>query len=86
MEPADLRRRARQEADELGPEPLDVAERPRWREERWGAAVLLCGLADDDPDLLRRMVDSEVSDPIAKALLYDAIALAGLRDLDPPSD
>lgn len=54
MEPADLRRRAREEADELGSEPVNPAERALWREERWGAVVLLAGLADDDPALLRR--------------------------------
>ncbi len=48
MEPAELRRRAREESDELGPEPVNPAERELWREERRGAVVFLAGLADDD--------------------------------------
>jgi len=49
-----MRLGATDEADELGPEPTDEAERDLWREERCGAVVLLCGLADDDAELLRR--------------------------------
>jgi hypothetical protein len=41
----------RQEADELGPEPPG-SEAELWREERWGAVVLLAGLADDNVELL----------------------------------
>jgi hypothetical protein len=49
MDPAELRLRAIEEVDELGPEPSDAAELDLWREERWAAVVLLCGLADDNP-------------------------------------
>jgi hypothetical protein len=49
----ELRARARREADELGPEPPGP-ELGLWREERWGAVVLLAGLADDDAELLRQ--------------------------------
>jgi hypothetical protein len=52
-----------------------------WREERWGAVVLLCGLADDNPDLLRRAaaeVAEEWADQRANALLLDAAALAAI--------
>jgi hypothetical protein len=52
MEASELRPRARQEADELGPQ-ASGAEAESWREERWGAVVLLAGLADDNADLLR---------------------------------
>jgi hypothetical protein len=45
-----LQARARQEADELGPEPRG-REAKLWREERWGAVVLLAGLADDKVEL-----------------------------------
>jgi hypothetical protein len=51
MDASELRARARQEADELGPEPPGT-EVDLWREERWGAVVLLAGLADDDAELL----------------------------------
>ncbi|HEY6316526.1 MAG TPA: hypothetical protein VI462_01405 [Acidimicrobiia bacterium] len=54
MDAAELRHWAIEEADELGPEPADAAELELRREERWGAVVLLCGLADDDPEVLRR--------------------------------
>jgi hypothetical protein len=79
MEPADLRRRARAEADELGPEPADRAERELWREERRGAVVLLAGLADDDAASLRRaalQVAGEWVDRQVNALLLDAATLA----------
>ncbi len=69
------------EADKLGPEPADVAELDLWREERWGAVVLLCGLADDNPDVLRRaasQVADEWADQRANALLLDAAALAAI--------
>jgi len=38
---------------ELGPEPAGT-EADLWRQERWGAVVLLAGLADDDTELLRK--------------------------------
>ena len=53
MDASELRTRARQEADELGPEPPG-AEAELWREERWGAVVLLAGLGDDNVELLRQ--------------------------------
>jgi hypothetical protein len=43
VDASELRARARQEADELGPEPPGT-EADLWREERWGAVVLLAGL------------------------------------------
>ena len=52
-----------------------------WREERSGAVVLLCGLADDDPEMLRRAaseVADECADQRANALLRDAAALAAI--------
>ena len=45
MDASELCTRARQEADELGPEPSGT-ETELWREERWGAVVLLAGLMD----------------------------------------
>src|SRR6516165_5460000 len=59
MDASELRARARQEADELGPQPPGT-EAHLWREERWGAVVLLAGLADDDAELLRQAA-SEVA-------------------------
>jgi hypothetical protein len=44
MDAYELRARARQEAAGLGPEPPGT-EAELWREERWGAVVLLAGLA-----------------------------------------
>jgi hypothetical protein len=84
IEPADLRRRACEEADELGPEPANRAERELWREERRGAVVLLAGLADDDPAKLRRAaleVAGEWADRDVNALLLDAAALAGCGEV-----
>jgi hypothetical protein len=52
MDAAELRARARLEADELGPNPPG-REAELWREERCGAVVLLAGLADDNFELLR---------------------------------
>jgi hypothetical protein len=82
MKPGELRRRVCEEADELGPEPADGADRELWLGERWGAVVPLCGLADDDPALLRQAasdVADEWADPLARALLLDAAALAGIE-------
>ena len=81
MDAADLRQRAIEEADELGPEPANPAEVDLWREERWGAVVLLCGLADDNPDLLRgaaSQVADEWADQRVNTLLLDAAALAAI--------
>jgi hypothetical protein len=57
MDASELRARARQEANELGPEP-PVTEVDLWREERWGAVVLLAGPADDNADLLRQAIST----------------------------
>jgi hypothetical protein len=78
MDASVLRARARQEADELGPEPPGT-EAELWREERWGAVVLLAGLADDNGELLRQaanQVVSEWADREAARLLLDAATLA----------
>ena len=55
MDAAQLGARARQEADELGPEPAGT-EAELWRVERWGAVVLLVGLADPSEILVSRTV------------------------------
>jgi hypothetical protein len=78
MDASELRARARQEADELGPEPPG-SEAELWREERWGAVVLLAGLADDNAELLRHAANataSEWTDREAARLLLDAATLA----------
>ncbi|HEV3451798.1 MAG TPA: hypothetical protein VG869_11410 [Acidimicrobiia bacterium] len=54
MDASELRAQAIQEADELGPEPIDRNEHALWLEERRGAIVLLSALADHDPAVLRR--------------------------------
>jgi hypothetical protein len=49
------------------------------RKERWGAVVLLAGLADDDAELLRQaanQVAAEWADREAARLLLDAATLA----------
>jgi hypothetical protein len=74
MDAFELRARARQEADELGPEP-PASDAELWREERWGAVVLLAGLADDDAALLRQAANqtaSEWTDREAARMLLDA--------------
>ncbi len=69
--------RALEEAEDLGEEPGGPGL-SLWREERWGAVVLLAGLGDEDPELLRKasraVVDPE--DGLARALLVDAALLA----------
>ena len=78
MDASELRAHARQEADELGPEPPG-REAELWREERWGAVVLLAGLADDDVDLLRQAANetgTEWTDQETARLLLDAATLA----------
>jgi len=50
-----------------------------WREERWGAVVLLAGLADDDAELLRQAANgiaAEWADQEAAHLLLDAATVA----------
>jgi|SRR6516165_8235100 hypothetical protein len=72
-------RAPRQEAEELGPEPAGT-QAERGREERWGAVVLLAGLADDDAALLRqaaRETAAEWTNKEAAPLLVDAATLAG---------
>jgi hypothetical protein len=78
MDALALRARASQEADELGPEPSG-AELELWREERWGAVVLLAGLADDDVELLRQAANetaAEWTGREAARLWLDAATLA----------
>jgi hypothetical protein len=78
MDASELRARARHEADELGPEPPGT-EAELCREERWGAVVLLAGLADDDVELLRQtanQVADELERQAVRKLLLDAAQLA----------
>jgi hypothetical protein len=78
MNAAELRARAHEEADELGPEPNSRAERTLWHEERRGAVVLLAGLADYDSALLRRAaleIAGELVDRPARDLLLEAAEL-----------
>ena len=78
MDASELRARARQEADELGPEPPGP-EADLWREERWGAVVPLAGLADDEVELLCQAANetaTEWTDREAARLLLDAATLA----------
>jgi len=67
----------------LARSPADLAERALWREERRGAAVLLCGFTDDDARLLRRAaieVAGEWADRRINALLLDAAGLANVGE------
>jgi hypothetical protein len=78
VDASELRAPARQEADELGPEPPGT-EAELWREERWGAVVLLAGLADDDAELLREaanQIAAEWADREAARLPLDAATVA----------
>ena len=73
--PHELRARAMQEANELGPEPADPRDRRLWLEERRGAVVLLAYLADRDPAQLRAAaleLAGEWVDPVTRDLLLDA--------------
>jgi hypothetical protein len=50
-----------------------------WREERWGAVVLLAGLADDDAERLRQAANGiapEWADRETAQLLLDAATVA----------
>jgi len=72
--------RARQEADELGPEP-SCPELEPWRKERWDAVVLLAGPADDNVELLRQAASeltAEWTDREAARLLFDVATLGEL--------
>lgn len=74
MDLADLRARAAEEANELGPEPLDAREHGAWTEERRGAVELLAALAGWDQALLRRAtleIAYEWADRSATQLLID---------------
>jgi hypothetical protein len=60
--------------EQPGPEPA-ATQAERWREERWGAVVLLAGLTDDNADRIRRAaneVAGEWADREAAELLLDA--------------
>ena len=62
----------------MGPEPPGREAELR-REERWGAVVLLAGLADDDVELHRQAANAvavEWTDQEAARLLLDAAILA----------
>jgi hypothetical protein len=85
VDSSEPRARARQEADELGPEPPDT-EAELWREERWGVVVLPAGLAEDDAELLRqaatasaaisaatRLATAAGSAPSALAMLFSRV-------------
>jgi hypothetical protein len=80
MDASELRARARDEADELGPEPPGI-EAELWRQERWGAVVLRAGLADDNVEVLRQAtngVAAEWADREAARLLLDAATVADI--------
>jgi hypothetical protein len=66
-----VRARAREEADELGPEPADPHEYAMWAEERRGAVVLLAGLSDWNPALYREaaLISAEWAPAVAHLLL-----------------
>lgn len=77
-----LRDRARQEANELGPEPEDPGDKQIWLEERHGAVELLAALAEWNEALLRRSafeVASEWMDREVSQLLIDAAMLIETR-------
>jgi hypothetical protein len=69
---AELCDRARNEIDELGPEPANPHDRATWHTERYDAAVRLVALADYDGELLRRAANSEWVSIAARELLFDA--------------
>jgi hypothetical protein len=80
MTPSELRNRAEQELDELGPEPAAVMDQAIWLEERRGAVELLAGLGGWDAALLRRAalaVAGEWKPPQLSQLLLDAAAVSG---------
>lgn len=85
MEPQALRVRARQEVDELGPEPRGLAERAVWDEERRGAIELLAALANWDQAALRRAaleVAAEWTDRLTSRLLIDASNVSPVDERD----
>lgn len=67
-----LRKRARIEADELGPEPADPHDHALWAEERRGAVVLLAALADWRASVCREAALLAEWDPFVQHLLLDA--------------
>jgi hypothetical protein len=71
--PDELRARAREEIDELGPEPTYAREHALWVEERRGAVVLLAALAHWNASLCRRAAfDADHWDPFVQRVLLDA--------------
>jgi len=60
---AELRRRARREVDELGPEPSGGHDQARWIEEQRAAVELLAVLADWNTASLQRAAFQIADDP-----------------------
>jgi hypothetical protein len=73
MDGIELRERAKQEADELGPVPANPREHEIWIEERRGAIVLLAGLADWNRQLLPSAATDEWVTIAARDLLLAAM-------------
>ncbi|HEV3451322.1 MAG TPA: hypothetical protein VG869_08965 [Acidimicrobiia bacterium] len=76
MNASKLRARAREEADELGPEPADPRERWQWDEEWQGAVQLLAGLADYDPAALRQAA-LEIAEDLDNRIAHPEVVRAG---------
>jgi hypothetical protein len=76
--PDELRSRARQELEELGPEPGDPRDHDPWVEERRGIVVLLAGLAEWNPGVCREaaLVSAEWEPAVAHLLLDAADEIA----------
>lgn len=75
MDVAELRERAKAEAEELGPVPTNAREHELWVEERRGAVVLLAALADYNRELLRSAATGEWVSITARNLLLDAASI-----------
>ena len=73
MDVIELRERAKQEADELGPVPTNPHEHELWVEERRRATVLLAGLADWNRQLLRSAATGEWVSITVRDLLLAAM-------------
>jgi hypothetical protein len=73
MDGIELRERAKQEADELGPVPANPREHEIWIEERRGAIVLLAGLADWNRQLSRSAATGEWVSITVRNLLLAAM-------------
>jgi hypothetical protein len=80
MDASELRDRARQEADELGPERPGTEQ--NYARRTLGAVELLAGLADDDAERLRRAANGVSTDVEARAPLLDAAADAAHQSLE----